>query len=61
MSEPTSLDSEVGDVLDFVDMNSNVYDPSCDGKDIVPPKIIVTNEEGKKVVNRSTSFKKGIS
>ena len=61
MFEQGSLDEESGDVMSNSDMNSNVYNHSIDEKDILPPKIIVTNEEGKKIVNRSTSFKKGIT
>ena len=60
MSEPASLDEEVGDDLDFVDMNRNVYDHSLDEKQIIPPKIIVTNEDGRKVIDRKNSLKKGI-
>ena len=61
MFEQGSLDEESGDVMSNTDMNSNVYGNSADDEDTIPPDIIVTNENGRKIENslKVSSLKRG--
>ena len=50
--EQVSLDEESGDMMSNADVNSNVHEKSVDDEDTIPPAIIVTNENGRKIENK---------
>ena len=50
--EQVSLDEESGDMISNADVNSNVHEKSVDDEDTIPPAIIVTNENGRKIENK---------
>ena len=52
--EQVSLDEESGDMMSNADMNSNVHKKSVDDEDTIPPAIIVTNENGRKIENKNS-------
>ena len=52
--EQVSLDEESGDMISNTDMNSNVQEKSVDDEDTIPPAIIVTNENGRKIENKNS-------
>ena len=52
--EQVSLDEESGDMMFNADMNSNVHEKSVDDEDTIPPAIIVTNENGRKIENKNS-------
>lgn len=51
--EQVSLDEETGDMISNTDMNSNENEKSVDDEDTIPPAIIVTNENGRKIENKN--------
>ena len=55
-----SLDEEAGNIISNTDLNSNEYSNSICRDIITPPAIVVTNEEGTKMHNKSSSLEKGV-
>ena len=55
-----SLDEEAGNIISSIDLNSNEssYSIGCDT--VSPPAIVVTNEQGTKMHNKSSYLEKGI-
>ena len=55
-----SLDEEAGNIIPNTDLNSNEYSYSIGRDTVSPPAIVVTNEEGTKMHNKSSNLEKGI-
>ena len=55
-----SLDDEAGNIATNIDLNSNEYSNSIGRDTVSPPVLVVTNEEGTKMHNKSSNLKKGI-
>ena len=55
-----SLEKEAGNIITNTDLNSNEYSNSICRDTISPPAIVVTNVEGAKMHNNSSSLEKGV-
>ena len=55
-----SLDDEAGNIATNIDLNSNEYSNSIGRDTVSPPAIVVTNEQGTKMHNKSSYLEKGI-